>query len=58
MNNDSIIKLYIKYLIIPLETIIRSPSFLTNYSEEKQQTINQLLLNYYQEIEALMKDKN
>ena len=50
MNNDSIIK--------PLETIIKSPSFLTNYSEEKQQTINQLLLNYYQEIEALMKDKN
>lgn len=58
MNNNSIIILYIKYLIIPLETLIKSPGFLMNYSKEKQQTINQLLLTYYQEIETLIKDTN
>lgn len=58
MNNDSIIKLYIKHLIIPLETLIKSPDFLINYSKEKQQAINQLLLTYYQEIETLMENKN
>ena len=58
MNNDSIIKLYIKHLIIPLETIIKSPDFLINCSQEEQQTINELLLTYYREIETLMKDSN
>ncbi len=58
MNNNSMIKLYIKYIITPLEAIIKYPNFFINCPKEKQQTINQLLLTYYQEIEALMKDKN
>ncbi|MCI9233503.1 MAG: hypothetical protein HFH08_02755 [Bacilli bacterium] len=58
MNNNSMIKLYIKHLIIPLETLIKSPNFFINTPKEKQQIINQLLLSYYQQIETIMNEKN
>ncbi len=58
INNNSIIKLYLKHLIIPLEALTKSPDFLINCPKEKQHAINQLLLTYYQELELLMKDKN
>lgn len=57
MNDNSITLLYIEHLIKPLETIIKSPDFVTKYSLEEQQKINQLLLHQYQELEQLMKEE-
>lgn len=57
MKHCPITKLYLKYIIEPLEIIVKNPDFTTQYSKEEQQTLNKLLLHHYQELEDIMKDK-
>lgn len=57
MYIETIILLYIRHLIQPLEQLIKNPNFVKKYSKQEQKKWDQLLLHQYKEIEAILKEK-